>query len=128
MNISIDLQPKRGLFNSRTTCIVCMLKCFPCYLPIIRVREECSIVGYYARVRVIQLLYSGLQLIRLSTARLCRCETTSLYRQHAIQNSKHYRCLCLFLDVIDVLPPPYFPRHHSDNACFTRLAPHFSCF
>ena len=36
------------------------------------------------------VFYSGLQLIHLSTARLCRCETTSLYRQHAIQNSKHY--------------------------------------
>ena len=40
------------------------------------------------------VFYSGLLLIHLSTARLCRCETTSLYRQHAIQNSKHYRTLC----------------------------------
>ena len=37
------------------------------------------------------VFYSGLQLIHPPTARLCRCETTSLYRQHAIQNSKHYR-------------------------------------
>ena len=36
------------------------------------------------------VFYSGLQLIHLSTARVWRCETTSLYRQHAIQNSKHY--------------------------------------